>query len=258
MGDTTNVAARLQASPPRARSSSARRRRRPDPHVRPRAARRRDGEGPPGVRERVASDRAQAGLRATGARPLIDREAEMAAPADSPRRAASAAARSSSCSARRESERPAFWSSCDRQASGRVTWLEGHCLSYGAEIAVRPAHPDAEGLDRGRGRRGSPRRPDEAPGQARPAARLRSPETSCHTSRTCSRSSSIRPRRSARAAPRPGARARDPPRLPHVGRRLAEQGPVVVAIEDVHWADPASLELVEELLELTDRRRSWL
>jgi predicted ATPase len=33
---------------------------------------------------------------------------------------------------------------------------------------------------------------------------------------------------------------------------LARQGPVVVAIEDVHWADPSTRELAEDLLELAD------
>jgi class 3 adenylate cyclase len=34
---------------------------------------------------------------------------------------------------------------------------------------------------------------------------------------------------------------------------LAEQGPLVLALEDVHWADPSSCELISELLEVTDR-----
>lgn len=35
--------------------------------------------------------------------------------------------------------------------------------------------------------------------------------------------------------------------------RLAEAGPIVVAIEDLHWADTTSLELTERLLTLTER-----
>src|SRR5207253_209312 len=34
---------------------------------------------------------------------------------------------------------------------------------------------------------------------------------------------------------------------------LAQRGPVAVAIEDVHWVDPPSRELIEELLDLADR-----
>jgi ABC-type oligopeptide transport system substrate-binding subunit/class 3 adenylate cyclase len=34
--------------------------------------------------------------------------------------------------------------------------------------------------------------------------------------------------------------------------RLAEDGPVVAAIEDLHWADPTSIQLVERLLPLTE------
>ena len=34
---------------------------------------------------------------------------------------------------------------------------------------------------------------------------------------------------------------------------LARQGPVVVALEDVHWADPSTRELAEDLLELADQ-----
>jgi tetratricopeptide (TPR) repeat protein len=33
---------------------------------------------------------------------------------------------------------------------------------------------------------------------------------------------------------------------------LAERGPVIVAVEDLHWADPASVDLLTLLLELTD------
>ena len=32
-----------------------------------------------------------------------------------------------------------------------------------------------------------------------------------------------------------------------------QQGPLVVVCEDLHWADPTSLELLEQLLALTDR-----
>ena len=48
--------------------------------------------------------------------------------------------------------------------------------------------------------------------------------------------------------------------VPHVrGRwscspRLAEDGPVVVAIEDLHWADPTSVQLTEQLLPWPSRR----
>ena len=34
---------------------------------------------------------------------------------------------------------------------------------------------------------------------------------------------------------------------------LAEQRPVVIALEDIHWADPPTRELAEQLLEFTDR-----
>jgi ABC-type oligopeptide transport system substrate-binding subunit/class 3 adenylate cyclase len=38
----------------------------------------------------------------------------------------------------------------------------------------------------------------------------------------------------------------------HVLERLAEDGPVVVALEDLHWADPTSLQLIENLLGATE------
>lgn len=38
----------------------------------------------------------------------------------------------------------------------------------------------------------------------------------------------------------------------HHFERLASTGPVVVALEDVHWADPTSLQLAEQLLSLTE------
>jgi ABC-type oligopeptide transport system substrate-binding subunit/class 3 adenylate cyclase len=38
----------------------------------------------------------------------------------------------------------------------------------------------------------------------------------------------------------------------HLLERLASTGPVVLALEDVHWADPTSLQLAEQLLGLTE------
>jgi ABC-type oligopeptide transport system substrate-binding subunit/class 3 adenylate cyclase len=38
----------------------------------------------------------------------------------------------------------------------------------------------------------------------------------------------------------------------HLFERLAEEGPLVVALEDIHWADPTSLQLVERLLPMTE------
>jgi ABC-type oligopeptide transport system substrate-binding subunit/class 3 adenylate cyclase len=38
----------------------------------------------------------------------------------------------------------------------------------------------------------------------------------------------------------------------HLFERLAEEGPLVVALEDLHWADPTSVQLVERLLPMTE------
>src|SRR5207245_1057944 len=38
----------------------------------------------------------------------------------------------------------------------------------------------------------------------------------------------------------------------HYIESLAETGPVVLALEDVHWADPTSLQLAEQLLALAE------
>ena len=60
-------------------------------------------------------------------------------------------------------------------AAGRVTWLEGGCLSYGTESAVRALHRDAAQVDRRRGGRGRPRSPHEAPREAGSAAGVPGP-----------------------------------------------------------------------------------
>jgi ABC-type transport system substrate-binding protein/class 3 adenylate cyclase len=38
----------------------------------------------------------------------------------------------------------------------------------------------------------------------------------------------------------------------HLFERLSEEGPLVVALEDLHWADPTSVQLVERLLPMTE------
>src|SRR5207253_10703201 len=38
----------------------------------------------------------------------------------------------------------------------------------------------------------------------------------------------------------------------HWLERLAQDGPLAVAVEDLHWADPTSTQLVERLLSLTE------
>jgi class 3 adenylate cyclase len=134
-------------------------------------------------------------------------------------------------------------------AGARVTWLEGECVSYGGELLLWPcvqilkswlgvedAEPDVAVRTKLRARLG-PRLPEALPGLARLLAIRLEPGVEA-------RPGSLSPDELAaeiRAAYRAWVES------------LAAERPVVVALEDAHWADASTRELAEELLELTDR-----
>jgi class 3 adenylate cyclase len=134
-------------------------------------------------------------------------------------------------------------------AGARVTWLEGECVSYGGELLLWPcvqilkswlgvedAEPDVAVRTKLRARLG-PRLPEALPGLARLLAIRLEPSVEA-------RPGSLSPDELAaeiRAAYRAWVES------------LAAERPVVVALEDAHWADASTRELAEELLELTDR-----
>jgi len=137
-------------------------------------------------------------------------------------------------------------------AAGRVTWLEGHCLSYGAELLYGPF---IEMLRKWIGA-------DEGQGELAVRTKLRAtlgllPASQVQEVLPCL----------ARLLGVKLDQAEDQ----HLGRlppeelaaeirraystwlsALAARGPVVVAIEDLHWVDSSSRELAEGLLGLAD------
>jgi class 3 adenylate cyclase len=133
-------------------------------------------------------------------------------------------------------------------AGTRVTWLEGECVSYGGELLLWPcvqilkswlgvedAEPDVAVRTKLRARLGA-RLPEALPGLARLLAIRLEPGVEAP--------GSLSPDELAaeiRAAYRAWVES------------LAAERPVVVALEDAHWADASTRELAEELLELTDR-----
>jgi class 3 adenylate cyclase len=133
-------------------------------------------------------------------------------------------------------------------AGARVTWLEGECVSYGGELLLWPcvqilkswlgvedAEPDVAVRTKLRARLGA-RLPEALPGLARLLAIRLEPGVEAP--------GSLSPDELAaeiRAAYRAWVES------------LAAERPVVVALEDAHWADASTRELAEELLELTDR-----
>jgi len=132
---------------------------------------------------------------------------------------------------------------------GRVTWLEGHCLSYGARS---PFGPFVEILRSWLGF------PDGEPDLA-VRTRLRARLGADGTDRLpeLARLLGIRLDADAEAAlaelspPELAARLR----AAYVGwlRSLAAHGPLAVAVEDVNWADESSAELAIDVMALTDR-----
>ena len=120
----------------------------------------------------------------------------------------------------------------------RALWLEGHCLSYGGWpfvtmlrrwLGVEPGDAEIVVRTRARARLGTLFGGD--PGRTLPGlARL------------------------MRMPPSPAAEPADA-RGDYVAwiAALMEQAPVVVALEDLHWAHVSTRELAEDLLALTDR-----
>ncbi|MDQ3163100.1 MAG: AAA family ATPase, partial [Actinomycetota bacterium] len=138
-------------------------------------------------------------------------------------------------------------------ATGKVTWLEGRCLSYGTELPYGPL------IQMLRGWVGSEEGEPELSVRTKLRAKL--------GLLPASELSNVLPylSRLLFLKPEPDEeeermRSLAPEELAGEIRRayrtwlesLARQGPVVVAIEDVHWADPSTRELAEDLLELAD------
>jgi predicted ATPase len=132
---------------------------------------------------------------------------------------------------------------------GRVTWLEGHCLSYGARS---PFGPFVEILRSWLGI------PDGEPDLAvRTRLRARLGADGADWLPELARLLGIRLDADAE-----GALAALPPpelsaqlRAAYIAwlRALAAKGPVAVALEDVNWADESSAELAADVMTLTDR-----
>ena len=137
-------------------------------------------------------------------------------------------------------------------ASERATWLEGHCFSYGANIVFGPfiqilltwigAEEGEAALavwTKLRARLGllpASQLSNVLPSLARLLSLKLDPADEENLRRLSPHDLAAELRRSYRTWI----------------ESLARRGPVVVVIEDVHWADPSSRELVDELLELVE------
>jgi class 3 adenylate cyclase len=138
-------------------------------------------------------------------------------------------------------------------AAGQVTWLEGHCLSYGSELVYGPFIQMLRGwvgAEEGEADL-SVRTKLRAKLGLLPASQL--PDVLPYLERLLSlKLDAEDDERLRRLAPDAlGAEIRRAYR--EWITALTRQGPVVVATEDVHWADTPSRELAEALLELADR-----
>ena len=171
------------------------------------------------------------------------------------RRRARAAAGSRSSSASRASARAGCSPSCKRARPGArptgsrpLTWVEGRCVSLRPQPPVPPAHRPRP-LDPRHPLRA--RREDEAARDARRALdallgepRPRPPTPLPYLAHLLALP--LRPdepdrdRRSTRTSCR-AATSQRPHRLL---RGLAAHGPVVLVCEDIHWADPASVDVM--------------
>jgi class 3 adenylate cyclase len=138
------------------------------------------------------------------------------------------------------------------RASTEVNWLEGHCLSYGTEVIYGPFIQILRnwiGAEDGEAELSVWTKLRAKIGLL-PAAQV--PDVLPYLARVLSLS--VDPASEERLA------RTSPADLAHEIRRayrtwlasLAHQGPVVAVIEDVHWEDPSSRQLVDERFELVD------
>jgi class 3 adenylate cyclase len=134
--------------------------------------------------------------------------------------------------------------------AGEVTWLEGHCLSYGG----LPSWPFAEILRQWLGV--EDREPEVAirtKARARLGALLGRDQS--EALRALGRLLRIRLDTLQQDVPVPAEGVGVAIRHAYGAwvEALTAERPVVLAVEDVHWADRSSRALAQELLELTDR-----
>jgi predicted ATPase len=138
-------------------------------------------------------------------------------------------------------------------AEGRVTWLEGHCLSYGEELLHGPF------IEALRGWIGV----EEGEADLSVRTKLRAKLGLLPASQVAEIFPFLARLLSVRVDPEDEARLRSlaPDALGAELRRayttwltsLTRQGPVIVAVEDLHWADPSTRQLADDLLEVCDR-----
>ncbi len=137
-------------------------------------------------------------------------------------------------------------------AAGRVTWLEGQCLSYGTELLYGPF---IEMLRKWIGA-------EEGEAELAVRTKLRSTLGLLPASQLQDVLPYLSRLLSLQLDPRDEERLRrlPPDELASEIRRayrtwltaLAAKGPVVVAIEDLHWADPSTRALFDDVIELAD------
>jgi class 3 adenylate cyclase len=137
-------------------------------------------------------------------------------------------------------------------AAGRATWLEGHCLSFGAERLYDPF------IRMLRTWIGAEEGEEDAVVRMKLRAKLElvPDPNDIDDTRYLGRLLGL-------AEEREPAHSRGARQTEETGREirrayrrwlqsLTARGPVVVALEDLHWADASTCDLVDELLELTD------
>jgi class 3 adenylate cyclase/predicted ATPase len=141
-----------------------------------------------------------------------------------------------------------------KQSTGeQMQWVEGRCLSYGGSIAYQLW------LDMVRGLLGVA--PDAPPAAIQTALQewVQALCPDCYAgvypymARLLSLSLDERTASALRGLGAEGLKVYTFRALETLVERAAGRGPLVLACEDLHWADPTSLELLEQLLPLTHR-----
>lgn len=137
-------------------------------------------------------------------------------------------------------------------ASGKSTWLEGRCASYGAELSRSPFaevlrswlgvdESDAGPVVRSKLEEKlelllGPKLPDVLPYLASLLSMKADPASDSRIQNLSAEQLAVEIRRAYCTW----------------ARALSERGPLIIAVEDFHWADQATRELAEDLLDVVD------
>lgn len=143
-------------------------------------------------------------------------------------------------------------------AGGPVTWLEGRCVSYGQALPYWPFRDLLHGWIAAGVVVPPDRLSDDLSGRIRALFDGTSDEILPYLATMLGLPLDSDAERELDALSPEARHFRTIEAMRALIRRLADEGPVIVAVEDVHWADATSIQLLERLFPLAEAERALL